>query len=220
MKIGIAGSPRQILASVVEHAITERTDEIDIAQHDGADIEMLREKAYLEDRHLTPKAFCDYFDCYTTIPCQPEVQALVDAFGLTGLRWKLADGFIEDNRSFSDLKVIFLRPYAELHSWFHELGHIVFGRIEGSLLKRLVSVAISSYRTVVNPPGFPEGKYLVLSGNRNGLPFGGLCGLDHHGEDGVDNELWASLFAMKNYGVELESAVQSVIQQIVDSLCI
>lgn len=208
----------ELLGTVVESAITARTDEIDATLCSVSELEWLRSRGYVAGKELGPKAFLDYFERYETISCPEVIQVAVDTLRASGITWKRASGFINVNLSFSDLKVIFIRPDAEMHSWFHELAHIAFHRINGEMLQRLVQEAREAYLTVINPPNYPEGEYLLISGMRNGTHFGGYCSLDHHGDEGIDNELWANLFAMYGYNVDLVPTVADAIQDIINNL--
>jgi hypothetical protein len=73
---------------------------------------------------LTAKALEEVFDTFEEIPCPSEVQVRVEELGLSGVRWRRAERFINQNQAQPLVCTIFIKnpTTAQLSSWFHELA--------------------------------------------------------------------------------------------------
>ena len=110
-------------------------------------------------------------------------------------------------------------------TWFHELGHIVFPRIDEEQIARLAAEAKKHFPVVstdevldardpdtMETIALPNGTYLNI--NRM------YCGLDHSGDGEivVNDEIWAILFTEYYCGFELPQSIRALLNEIIGEL--
>lgn len=183
------------------------------------------------ENSLTKEAFLAYFETFDEVRCPSDVQKWVDRFHVSDLRWRRPSKFMmtqmEQGRgkAYPLLTTVFIGETAMSRTWFHELGHLVYSRLEKELVSRLVLAArehfpvVSSERVPVaidtstmKPTAVLKGSYLKINGM--------LCGLDHSGPgaDGENDELWAILFAEYCEGSELPLKIRAIVEEIITAL--
>ena len=219
----------RLLKKLVQNALISESERITSKIGNSQTLEQLRGLGYVasvdggEDR-LMPQAFEAVFDGFPEARPPSEVQQRVDELGLIGVRWKVAQGIITENRAQPLKGIIFIRDpnRARLSSWFHELGHVLFhlGE-EGSFLPdrhgvnrdlaaRLAAAAKSEYPIVASlaSPPIPGERCIRFS---NGHSYG----FTHHGPEGEVEELWAILFGEQSAGLELHPRVKAHVEEII-----
>ena len=156
---------------------------------------------------------------------------ITERYHATGVIWRRAGAAIlskvDGGRGVAYPKVgtIFIGPNADLSTYYHELGHILYERIPEILRRRIASEARAVFPIVSNteikcaldanshqPVELPVGSYILI-GDR-------YCGLDHSGDDveSQTNEIWASLFAAHHTGLVFPESIASLIRDVATKL--
>jgi hypothetical protein len=125
---------------------------------------------------------------------------------------------------------VFVSGGAKLETWYHELGHVLFGCVKNNpdilmLFKSLQQEAASKYPFVsteqmtpvqhhlTSEPVLPaSGRYVLFNGRYHGLDHSG------GGAEGEADELWASLFEEYYSGRELATGVHTLLEQIIAAI--
>ena len=220
-------SLRKLLFLLVEDRISRGDgDEILPKCKNHRGIPVLRSLGYFQgaDR-LTDKAFGDFFRTFDTITCPIEIQRCIDRLQVRDVRWRRAKGVILDRirrahgygMSFPLALTVFIRDGAELNTWYHELGHIIFPSVEHDKTKvaGLVAAAkelspVRSAAEIKDAPGIAAGSYILIDGR--------YLGIDHSGTDAVEDEIWAIAFERYHCGSPLPPNLTLVIEEVLRTL--
>jgi len=206
---------------------SDGTYTIEAKRRDHRHLTALRDLGYVAGIELTDSAFRNFFATFETIDCPASVQKWVNDLGAC-VTWKRAAGLIlrqlGEDSGVTRGEYVFIRDGANLHTWFHELGHVVFDRINPDHVAMLESEVKRHYRVrsaseleggtahpVTNTQCHPtEGIYLTMNGRHHGL--------DHSGKDAITDEMWAIMFGTYCSGLDLKAGVRVVVEKIVSSL--
>lgn len=221
----------RLLRRLTAKAITFRDDKLNLQGIDSQIVAQLREQGYLErlEDVITPKALLQYFEKLPKLNCPEEVQKRVEEFCKHPPIWrqpgrsvKLKYGY---GLAFCDLNTIFVAHGADRKTYWHELAHLLFGKIRSELALKLSKVAQAEYDVLnadqitgaINPRSgkrepLPKGRYICVNGR--------YCGIDHSGaaEEQQSDEIWASLFAEYCAGDPLVETVQQIMEEILADL--
>jgi len=217
-------SLRKFLFLLVEDRISRGDgDEILAKWRNHKDVPALRSLGYIEGpNRLTDRAFSAFFQTFERIECPDEIQKCTTEYGITGVQWRRAKGVFRQNIrrahghgvSYPTHKVVFIKDGADLPTWYHELGHIIFQSIkhDRERIERLAlsakELALSSNK-IWDSPGIAEGSYILIDGR--------YLGLDHSGSDAVEDEIWAVLFERYHCGTP-PSNLLPIVREIIASV--
>ncbi len=227
-------SERKLLGVFVREALSRPgEDTIDTGKRNPKTVQALRSLGFIlqdEDR-LTKEAFLTYFEAFDEIDCPHEVQRWIDRFTISEIHWRRPSGVLETQipqergKAYPLLSTVFIGKKAGPATWFHELGHLLYQRIDKDITTALAQIARATYPVVssdevtdaVDPDTLektplPKGVYLNINGQ--------YCGLDHSGkgEDATNDELWAILFTEHCKGFDLPANLQTFLKGILASL--
>jgi hypothetical protein len=224
-------SERKLLFVFVREVLVHPGDDgIDITRRNQKTVQALRSLGFIaaNEDSLTTQAYLAYFGTFEEIECPPEVQQWVDRFGIPDLHWRKPSGIIKDRmpqelgKAYPPLATVFIGRLAGSSTWFHELGHVIYARIDADLKAKLVAAAKANFPVISSdqvtdaadpvtkkPIALPEGKYLNI--NRR------YCGVDHSGPDAdaESDEIWAILFSEYCGGFEFPSSVRVILEEII-----
>ncbi len=206
---------------------SDGTYTIEARRRDHRHLAALRDLGYVAWFELTDSAFRAFFATFETIECPDSVQKWVNDLDAR-VAWKRATGLIlrqlGEDYGVTRGEYVFIRDGANLHTWFHELGHVVFDRISPDHIVMLESEVKRHYRVrsaqeleggtahpVTNMQCRPaEGIYLTMNGRHHGL--------DHSGKDAITDEMWAIMFETYCSGLDLKEGVRAMVEDIISSL--
>lgn len=202
-------------------------DGIDTAKRNPKSVQKLRALGFIapNEDSLTREAFWAYFETFEEITCPTKVRNWVDRLHVPGLHWRRPSGFMMAQmgqgfgKAYAALTTIFIGQRARSLTWFHELGHVLYPRIDQGRVDALAS-ATKAYFPIVSggrlvtalepdtmeTTTLPEGKYLKMNGQ--------FYGLDHSGADAEGDELWAIVFGEHCEGFEFPQSIQAILQEI------
>lgn len=227
-------SERKLLFVFVREALAHLDDDrIALARRNPKTVHALRSLSFIaaNEDSLTTQAFLAYFETFEELECPPAVQHWVDRFAITDLHWRKPSGTIKDRmpqelgKAYPPLATVFIGRSAGASTWFHELGHVVYSRIDRERIAKLVAAATAHFPVISNDEvtdaadpvtlksiALPKGKYLNI--NRR------YCGLDHSGleADAETDEMWAILFSEYCGGFEFPTSIRAILEQIVSDL--
>lgn len=227
-------SERKLLFVFVREALAHLGDDrIAIVRRNPKTVQALRSLGFIgtEQDNLTTQAFLAYFETFEELECPQAVQLWVDRFGITDLHWRKPSGIIKDRmpqelgKAYPPLATVFIGRCAGASTWFHELGHIVYSRIDRGQMAKLVAAATAHFPVISNDQvtdagdpitlksiSLPAGRYLKI--NRR------YCGLDHSGPDAdaEADEMWAVLFSEFCGGFEFPVNIRAILEGIVNTL--
>jgi hypothetical protein len=219
------------LTLVSEAIFRNFSDEISPARRGGPHLPAFRSAGYVRGSRLTEKAFLEYLDTFEEISVPPRIKALVDSYGMRGIRWRRVVGDVEANLvcgglALPKLKTVFIRDGAGECTWLEELGHIIYSSLKKEprariLFRWLAKVARANCEIILSAGEtvsdaitgealtLPRGQYLLVNGRYHGLD----C--SSGGQDGEADELWASLFSEYYIGNALAPKVRSAIEKVI-----
>ncbi|HXS95940.1 MAG TPA: hypothetical protein VN736_15145 [Candidatus Limnocylindrales bacterium] len=227
-------SERKLLFVFVREALAHPgEDHVQTGKRNPTTVRALRSQGYIlaDEDSLTAEAFLAYFETFEELQCPPAVQKWVDRFGISNLHWRRPTGTIKDQlpqergKAYALLSTAFIGGKAAIPTWFHELGHLVFPRIDKEKVSRLSAAAKQRYPVVssddvpealdpntMRPVRLPKGTYLKLNGQ--------FYGLDHSGPgvDAENDEIWAILFTEYCGGFEFPTNIRTMLEEIITSL--
>ena len=227
-------SERKLLFVLVREALARPgEDRIETAKRNPKTVQALRSLGYIaaDSDSLTREAFLTYFETFEELQCPRVVQQWVDRFGITDLHWRRPTGAIKDQlpqergKAYALLSTIFIGEKAATATWLHELGHVVYPRIDKERISRLAAAVKERYPVVSSddvshaidpdtrqPTALPKGVYLKLNGQ--------FCGLDHSGPgvDAENDEIWAILFTEHCGGFEFAPSISHILGEILTDL--
>lgn len=228
--IRLEPSERKLLGVFVREVLAHPgEDSINTGRRNSKIVQALRSMGYImqHEDSLTKEAFLAYFEEFPELHCPPEVQELADRFAIPTIHWRRPSGAIlsqmpqERGKAYPLLATVFIGSKAGSATWFHELGHMVFSRLDREDVTSLAEATRSFYPVVSSDEvadaadpdtlqtiPLPKGLYLNI--NRQ------YCGLDHSGDDeeAVSDEIWAILFAEHCKGVELPADIHVILERI------
>lgn len=234
MSYQLEPSERKLLFVFVREALARPgEDSIDTAKRNTKIVEKLRALGFIapSDDSLTKEAFLAYFETFEEMQCPKPVEDWVHRLNVSDLRWRRPSGFMLSQmaqgfgKTYPPLATIFIGENAFLRTWFHELGHVVYPRIDKERVSRLVTATklyfpvVSSDRvsaaldpTTLKATTLPKGIYLKMNGQ--------FYGLDHSGPgaNAENDELWAILFGEYCSGFELPPSVLAILEEIIGGL--
>jgi hypothetical protein len=226
-------SEQKVLIDPVRDAVIRGTGNFIGRRHVGHRyLPKLRTLGFLNGNELTKAAFLSYVETFEIVPCPMEVLNVVDSFELN-VQFRKAEGVIKDRidrsgggLSYRNLATIFIGDFATIATWFHEVGHVLFGCIKhnaeiGIILTRLEREAKAHYPIVISTGNeiaqrldgargtLPKGRYFLING--------GYHGVDHSGNDAEaeSDEIWAILFEKYCNNRELVPSVRSGVEEII-----
>lgn len=231
--IDMEPSQRKLLFVFVREALSHPGGLFTTTRRNPKTIQELRALGFIEPHEDSPTdtGYSAYFESFEPIEPPGEVQAWAERFRLTDIRWRRPSGVIKNQmpqqrgKAYPGLRTAFIGDRAEATTWFHELGHIVYPRIDKGQIRRLATVArgccpVVAADSVSNalgpatrqPSAMDSGLYLNVNGK--------YCGLDLSGkdEDAIDDEIWATLFAEHCTGFGLPQAVRAVLEEVIAGL--
>jgi hypothetical protein len=224
---------RKLLFVFVREALTAGDDAVDTTRQNPAIVQALRAAGHFQgdSNCLGNDAFLEYFSTFPELACPSEVQPWVVSLHATHVRWRAPAGMVvklmpqERGKAYPALATVFIGRNADLGTWFHELGHLLFPRLMKDEVSSLAAAAKELYPVVssttvadaldpvtFNVTALPGGLYLNI--NRQ------YCGLDHSGdnEEAFIDEIWAILFSEHCKGVTLRGPLQAMVETIVAGL--
>jgi hypothetical protein len=230
-------SEQKLLFALVRDALHRGSgNQIEAKRRGNKHIPTLRSLGYLEGSELTEKAFQLLFQPYALAPSPSGVQQLADSFGIE-ICWRRPHGIIKakldragEGLSYRNLRTAFVSAGAQLETWYHEFGHILYGCVKNNpeilaLFKTLQQEAVAAYPIVSQERMTPvqraftselvspsPGRYVLINGRYHGL--------DHSGgeAEGEADELWASLFEEYQSRRELKREVRALTEQIIAAI--
>lgn len=227
-------SERKLLFVFVREALAHPgEDHVQTAKRNPKIVQALRSQGYIaaDEDSLTAEAFLAYFESFEELQCPRAVQDWVDRFGIPDLHWRRPTGTIRDQlpqergKAYALLSTVFIGEKAAMPTWFHELGHVVFPRIDKEKVSLLAAAAKARYPVVssedapeahdpdtMQPMPLPQGIYLKLNGQ--------FYGLDHSGpgQDAENDEVWAILFTEYCGGFDFPTNISAMLEEIIASL--
>jgi hypothetical protein len=224
-------SERKLLFAFVRQALIHPGDDtFDARGRNQSTVASLRSQGLLqpnEDR-LPKQAFLAYFETLQEIQCPPTVQQLLERFGITDFHWRRPSDVIrrrmgqERGISYPLLNTVFIGDRGDQSTWFHELGHLLYPKIESDQARRLAEAARTEFPVVsgdqvldgadpvtLQPTHLPEGIYIRVNRRYHGLDHSGP------GADTENDEIWAVLFAEYCGGFELPPTIRVLLEEII-----
>lgn len=202
-------SEEKLLFVLVRKALRTGEDHFDTKRRKPNVVLALRSVGFIESNEdsRTKQALLTYFETFETLNAPHEVQEWVDRFTIPELRRRRHSGLMksqllqERGQTYPLFATVFIGEKAGLRKWFHELGHVVYRRIDKERMATL-AVAAKKYFLVVSndevsnaidpammpTTTLPKGLYLKINWRS--------CGLDSKEEENTVNaEIWAILFS-------------------------
>jgi hypothetical protein len=227
-------SERKLLFAFVRDALSRAgEDTIDTTRRNPRTVQSLRSLGFIDpnENSLTREAFLAYFDTFEEISCPRKVQDWVDRFHISDLHWRRPSTFMTSlmgqgrGKTYPLLATVFIGAKAQDLTWFHELGHVVYARIDKDQVAKLATAAKEKFPVVsggdaqgavdpstMQPIALPEGIYLKMNGHYHGLDHSGP------GADAESDELWAVLFGGYCQDFEFPPRVRGILEKIIEDL--
>jgi hypothetical protein len=194
----------------------------------------LRDLGLVEDAGgcLSKAAFSEYFRSFELLSPPLQVEDWARALYKDRIYWRKPIGKMKKlmapqhrGKSYPLFGTVFIGRHADIGTWFHELGHLVYTRLtpdERTSFARCVHehgsiLESDGGRPCIDPRSraevlLPQGKYLEIEGH--------VLGLDHSGidEEAVNDECWAAIFGLGLTNVRVPVAVADAFETIVERL--
>jgi hypothetical protein len=231
--IKVDRTDQKLLFEIVEAVLEAGGKDVD-PQLSSDDLQRLRNLGLLEEAGSYPskKAFLEYFSSFELLSPPPEVENWARALAKGRIYWRRPIGRMKKlmapqhrGRSFPLLATVFIGRHADMGTWFHELGHIVYTRLtpeEKTCFARRVrdhgSILHSDGAQTCIDPGsreevkLPKGEYLVIGAH--------LLGLDHSGadEEAINDECWAVIFGVGFTNTVVPAPIADAFETIIERL--
>lgn len=231
MAQSLSPQEQKLLNVFVREALSKPgSDSITTAKKNVKTVQRLRELGFLDQNEdsVTKEAFLQYVETFEKVTPPPEVLMWVERFGISDLRWLRFDGRITRigqgiGKAYPLLSTIFIGEPPLLETWFHELAHVVFPRLDKQLVKRLDDAMRERYPVVTDDKvpvaldplsheetPLPKGRYLKINGQ--------YLGLDHSegGAASEDDEMWSHAFALYCIGFEFPPNIKDCLKEMIE----
>lgn len=224
---------QKLIFAIVEAALEADEHDFD-PRLPSEDLRRFRDLGLIEDAGsgLSNAAFSEYFRSFELLSPPLQVEDWARALYKDRIYWRKAIGKMKKlmapqhrGKSYPLFATAFIGRHADIGTWFHELGHLVYTRLtpderasfaqcvheHGSILDS------DGTRTCIDPGSRAEvlltrGKYLKIEDR--------LLGLDHSGtdEEAINDECWAAIFGLGFTNVPVAVAVADAFERIIERL--
>jgi hypothetical protein len=229
----VNSNDQKLVFQIVEAALEAEGDNFDPVVASEV-LPRLRDLGFVEADGSRPSeaAYSEYFCSFELLTPPKLVDDWARALFRPTIYWRKPIGEMRTlmapqhrGRSFPQLATAFIGKHADIVTWFHELGHIVYTRLD-KYERAAFAPCVHEHGLIFTSDGtqpaidagtsahvsLPPEKYLAIGGR--------LLGLDHSGtdEDAVNDECWAAIFGLGFANVPVPTPVADVFETIIERL--
>lgn len=224
---------RKLAFQLVEAALGAGDDSVH-CQLSMENVKGLEDLGILEEggKRLSKMAFSEYLTSFELLSPPRDVEDHATALFGEKIYWRKPIGKIKESmapqhrgKSFPLFETAFIGKNADIGTWFHELGHLVYARLTRE--ERVsFSQCVHEHGSTLTSDGtlrcadprsgamtlLPPGKYLAIDRL--------LLGLDHSGtdEEAVNDECWAAIFGVRFTNVPVPAPIEDAFDAIIQRL--